>query len=249
VGRPFLIRGKSRKTGVLLIHGYMAAPLEVKELAEYLGRRGLWVYVPRLKGHGTSPDDLAGRSYMEWIVSSERGYAVVSNLCKRVVVGGFSTGGGLALDLAVKVKDITGVFAVCPPMRLQDISSKLVPAVGAWNRWMDIINLDGAKKEFAENRPENPHINYFRNPIKGVRQLGLLMDAIEPKLSSIRAPALVVQSHGDPVVNPRGSKRLFELLGSEDKEYILFNFDRHGILLGDGAHRVHRAIGNFIEHL
>jgi len=56
VGMPVLIKGKSRKIGVLLCHGYMAAPLEVKQLALYLGSLGFWVYIPRLKGHGTSPE-------------------------------------------------------------------------------------------------------------------------------------------------------------------------------------------------
>lgn len=246
VGMPLLIKGKSRDTGVLLVHGYMAAPLEVKELATYLGRMGLWVYVPRLKGHGTSPDDLAARTYHDWVVSVDTGYAILSNTCKRVIVGGFSVGAGLALDLAARVDDIKGVFAVSPPLRLQDFSSKFVPAVDVWNRLMEKVHLEGAKKEFVENRPENPHINYFRNPISGILELERFMEALEPKLSDIRVPALVVQSQGDPVVAPSGSKRVFDLLGSEDKVYILFNFDRHGILLGDGAHKVFKAIGDFI---
>jgi hypothetical protein len=39
---------------------------------------------------------------------------------------------------------------------------------------------------------------------------------------------------------------VFDLLGSEDKVYMLFNFNRHGILLGDGAQKVFKAIGDFI---
>ena len=68
-------------------------------------------------------------------------------------------------------------------------------------------------------------------------------------MPDIKVPALIVQSQGDPVVNPKGSKRIFELIGSKDKEYTLFNFDRHGILLGDGAKRVHKAVWDFIDHL
>jgi len=249
VGAPYLIKGKRGRIGVVLIHGYMAAPLEMRALAEYLGRRGIWVYVPRMKGHGTSPEDLATRTYTDWTASVDRGYAIISSLCKHVVVGGFSNGAGLALDLAARVSCIKGVFAVSPPMQLQDFSAKFVPAVGAWNRLMDMVHLEEAKKEFIENKPENPHINYLRNPLSGVGELVKLMETLEPRLPTITMPALVVQSWRDPVVNPEGTEKIFKLLGSEDKTYLVLNFNRHGILMGDGSHQVHRAIYHFIKHL
>ena len=247
VGRPFLIKGRSKDIGVVLSHGYMAAPLEVRELAEYLGRLGFWVYAPRLKGHGTSPEDLAMRSYLDWRDSVDQGYAVISNICKRVVAGGFSTGAGLALDLAVRVEAVAGVFAVAAPMRLKDFSTRFAPAVDMWNRLMERARRVGAKKEFVENKPENPHINYIRNPISGVVEVDRLMDDLEPRLPELKVPSLVVQSRGDPVVDPKGSRKIFELIGSIEKEYLLFNIERHGILLGDGAQKVHKAIGEFLK--
>ena len=107
----------------------------------------------------------------------------------------------------------------------------------------------GPKKEFVNNNAENPHINYLRNPISGVLEIERLMESLESKLSEIVIPALVAQSQGDPVVDPGGSKRIFERLGSADKTYLLFNFSRHGILLGEGAGRVHQAIWHFIKRL
>ncbi len=249
VGQPLLLRGASEETGVVLVHGYMAAPLEVRKLADYLAHRGLWVYCPRLKGHGTSPDDLATRTYKDWVESVDLGYGIISNICKHVVVGGFSTGAALALDLAARVREVKGVFAVCPPMRLQDFAARFAPAVDTWNRLMGAVHLDGARKVFVENRPENPHINYSRNPISGVKEIEALMDTLEPKLPTVKVPAIVAQSFKDPVVNYKGSARIFELLGSENKQYHLFNFDRHGILSGEGTYRVHEAIWNFIKYL
>ncbi|MGA8281438.1 MAG: alpha/beta fold hydrolase [Desulfobacterales bacterium] len=249
VGSPFLIRGSFRRMGVVLVHGYMAAPLEMKELAEYLARKGLWVYVPRVKGHGTSPDDLAQTRYPAWVETVDCAYALMRSLCRRVVVGGFSNGGGLTLDLAARVSDMAGVFAVSPPLRLQDFSTRLVPAVDVWNRLMKKVRLGDAQVEFVENHPENPHINYLRNPIAGVRELERFMGALEPKLGAIKVPALVIQGQGDPVVNPKGSVRVFQRLGSEDKTYVLFSFNRHGIVRGEGAERVHRTIWEFIERL
>lgn len=248
-GMPLLYKKGRDDLGIVLVHGYMAAPPEVKALAVFLANRKYTVYAPRLRGHGTSPDDLAIRTYQDWIASVEEGYALMRCLCRRIVLGGFSTGAGLALDLAERVRDVAGVFAVCPPMRLQDISSRLVPAVDVWNRMMKKIHLDSAQKTFVENNPENPHINYFRNPISGIRELERLMESIEPRLQNLKVPALVVQSQGDPVVNPEGSRRAFEMLGSENKEYRLFNFKRHGILLGEGSRLVHSAIGEFIARL
>jgi len=249
VGRPFLIRGRSRNMGVVLSHGYMAAPMEIRELAEYLGRRGFWVYAPRLKGHGTSPEDLAMRSYRDWVHSMDQGYAVMSSLCRKVVVGGFSTGAGLALDLAARVPGVAGVFAVSAPMRLKDIAARFAPAMDMWNRIMGLAYKNGPRREFVENKPENPHINYLRNPISGVRELERLMDDLEEKLDGIHVPAMVLQSRLDPVVDPKGARMIFERLGSEDKEFVMFNFERHGILMKQGSERVHNAIGDFVDRL
>lgn len=246
VGRPTLVKGQSRNLGVVLVHGFLAAPREMKELADYLGRLGMWVYVVRLKGHGTSPDDLARRNAEEWRESVEAGYAALKHICDRVIVGGFSFGGGLALDCAARLEDVAGVFAVCPPMRLHDLSSRFAPTVAAWNRVMDIIHLQAGKREFVQIVPEHPDINYSRLPVSGLAEMERFMKGLEPSLAGIGVPTLVVQSQGDPVVNPEGTKQLFERIGAQRKQYRLFDFDRHGILSGPGAEQVHGVIAEFI---
>ncbi|MCU0600199.1 MAG: alpha/beta hydrolase [Desulfobacterales bacterium] len=247
VGRPFMIKGKTRDLGILLSHGYMAAPLEVRALAEYLGSKGYWVYGLRLPGHGTSPEDLAARSYMEWVESVEEGFCILENTCRRVVAGGFSTGAGLVLDLCTRVQGLAGVFAISPPFKLQDFSSRFVPAVTLWNKLMKKINVESARKEFVENKPENPHINYFRNPVSGIKELDRLMDQLGDKLSTIQIPTLIIQSLGDPVVNPDGAMKIFKLLGAADKELLMVNTDRHGVINGEGSERIFKAVGDFIE--
>ena len=249
VGMPKLYKGRSRRLGIVLSHGYMAAPMEVQGLAVYLQKQGYWVFTPRLKGHGTSPEDLAQRNYQDWLAAVEEGYVLISSLCERVVLGGFSTGAGLALHLAARVKDLAGVFAIAAPMRLQDLGARFASTLDAWNRLMDRIGQGKAKKEFVNNSPENPHINYQRNPIAGVSEIEKLMESLHPMLKDIEIPALVVQSHQDPVVNPKGSETIFNQLGSLDKKYTLFNFERHGILLGDGAQRVYQTVAEFVQHL
>jgi len=246
IGRPIFLKG-TRDAGVLLIHGYMAAPREMFAFAHYLYDQGFTVYAPRLAGHGTAPEDLAQTRYEQWVASAEEAYVVLRHSCSNIVIGGFSTGAGLALELAGRVEDYEAIFAVAPPMRLNDMGAYFVPAIDAWNQVMKKIRLAGGAKEFIENCPENPHINYIRNPIAGVRQLEKLMDQLEPKLKKLTKPVLVVQSRKDPVVSPKGTARLFEKIGSRVKEFYLFDFERHGILLGKGKKRVFQAIDNFIH--
>jgi esterase/lipase/1-acyl-sn-glycerol-3-phosphate acyltransferase len=249
VGTPVLLRGRSRRLGVVLVHGFLSAPMELAELAAYLNGKGFWVYQVRLKGHGTSPEDLAQRRGKEWVESVDLGYALMSAICDRVVVGGFSFGGGVALDCASRVRNAVGVFAVCPPQRLLDISSRFAPAVTAWNRVMDLLSYQEAKKEFAETVPERPQINYARIPLAGLRELERFMRELGPKLARIAVPVQVLQADGDPVVDPQGSRRLFEMVGSSEKQYRKFPMQRHGILAGPGSGEVHAAIGAFVDGL
>jgi len=247
VGRPFLLEGNKGKTGVIIIHGYMAAPLEVRALSEYLNKEGFWVYAPRLKGHGTSPEDLSTKKYIDWIESCEEGYAILKNFCSNVMIGGFSTGAGLALYLGAKIPEVAGVFAISPPLRLQDFTAKFVPALGTWNKIMGKVGLEGGQKNYFKNSPENPHINYLRNPALGVIELEKLMDEVKNLLPEVLVPSLVIQGHLDPVVNSKGAFTAYELIGSDDKEFSMFNFNRHGIINGEGSELIFESVARFIK--
>ncbi len=249
VGAPILLKGTSRRVGVVLVHGFIAAPREMLELASYLHSKGYWVYCVRLRGHGTSPEDLATRSGSDWIESVDTGYAMMSALCSRVVVGGFSLGGGLALDAAARISGLAGVFAISPPFRLQDISTRFASVVTTWNKMMDAIHCHGATKEYFDIIPERPSINYTRVPLAALSALERFMKDLEPKLAHVTTPTLIVQAHGDPVVNSEGTALLYNRIGAKEKQYVPFDFDRHGILAGEGSEKVHAEIGAFIGKL
>jgi esterase/lipase/1-acyl-sn-glycerol-3-phosphate acyltransferase len=250
VGMPYLVKGKGRHMGVLMIHGYMSAPIEMAPLAGYLGQQGITVYVPRLTGHGTSPEDLAACTFSDWLDAVDAGYAIIRSRCRHVIVGGFSTGAALALDLVSRNDGVLGAFAVCPPRRLQDPSLKKSLAVDFWKLLKGKVRggMD-REKEFIENTPENPLTSYRRNPVSGIREIERLMERLDARLPAIQTPTLVVHAHRDPVALPEESKRIFDLIGADEKTYVLFNFDRHGILSGSGAPRVYRVIRDFIQDL
>ena len=249
VGAPFLLKGTSRRVGVVLVHGFLASPRAMRELADYLHGKGFWVYCVRLRGHGTSPEDLATRNGSDWIESVDLGYALMSVICKRVVIGGFSFGGGLALDGAARITRLAGVFAISPPFRLRDLSPRFASVVTTWNRVMNTIHCHGATKEYIEITPERPLINYARVPVAALSELEHFMKDLEPRLADVKVPTLIVQAHGDPVVNPEGTALLFSRIGAKQKQYLPLDFNRHGILAGEGSENVHAAIAAFIDKL
>ena len=250
IGSPIFYSRLRAKVGILLVHGYMAAPEEVRPLAEHLYKHGYSVFAPRLRGHGTSPEDLAGRTWEDWLQSVERGYLILANSCSDVVLGGFSAGAGLALLAATdNLHKVKAVFAINCAMKLRRMTAKLAPAVVFWNKVVDSLVNDEGRRHFIPNEPENPHINYLRNPISGVKELRELMNELAGRLEKIKVPVLLIQASDDPVVHPEGSKLLYEGLGSQDKELIMINSDRHGILRGAVSERVFARVTEFLDNI
>ncbi|MDX9974255.1 MAG: alpha/beta fold hydrolase [FCB group bacterium] len=249
VGRPFLLAPKFRiRGGIVLVHGYMAAPLEVRALAEYLYRKGYAVYGVRLKGHGTAPEDLAHTRWEEWYESVNRGYAIVKSLTDDIILGGFSMGGVLALLAgARKGEKVQSIFSINAPLQLRSYAAKLVPSIVTMNTLFTRMRRRNLQWEYVVNHPENPHINYTRNPLTGVRELGRVIEAMEDGLSRLTVPTLIVQGSRDPLVSPDSGQGLFDRIGSAHKELAILERTRHGIINGPDAEDIFEHVHHFIE--
>ena len=248
IGAPFFLRRLLRNQGVILVHGYMAAPEEIRPLADYLYKNGYTVYGARLRGHGTAPEDLAGQSWEKWYHSVGRAYIVVKNSTKSFAICGFSAGAGIALlQAANKPGKFAGIISINGPARLQDSSSKFSSIVVVWNKFLSKINTNRGKMEFVTNDPENPNINYLRNPVSGVYELEKLMKVVKGRLADVKEPTLVMQGSDDPVVNPVSGLEIFSKLGSENKQLVQINANHHGILRGKESDQVKTKVLEFLK--
>jgi esterase/lipase len=247
VGRPFLLKPFRVKAGVVLVHGYMAAPLEVRAMAEYLCAKGYAVYGVRMKGHGTSPADLAGTTWEDWYASINRGYAIIRTMTERVILGGFSMGAGLALLAAGrKAGSVRAVFAINAPLHLRSTAARLAPSMVRVTSLLKRFHWGRDEWEYVENEPENRHINYTRNPVRGVAELGEAMNVMAATLGDITAPALVIQGSRDPVVHPDSGPAIFDKIGTPRKELVVLERENHGIINGRGAMDVFDRVTAFL---
>ncbi len=108
-------------------------------------------------------------------------------------------------------------------------------------------SIKKGKMEFVPNEPQNPHINYFRNPVHGVAELEKLMKVVEKSMNDYNTPTLVIQGDHDPVVNPVSGTELFEMINIEHKEYRMVPADSHVIVRGVSSKRVFSEVTRFLN--
>jgi len=252
IGQPYLLhhpikQGEVNKA-VLLVHGLMAAPEEVREWADFLYAQGYTVYAPRLAGHGTSSADLATRTMDEWADSVQRGHDILSTCSDQITIAGFSTGAALTLHHAIHNPDaFDALISISAPLKFKKFSAHFAKPVHYWNRLLNVLRIPTPKKEFVTNHADNPHINYLRCPVSSIVQIQRLMKGVRKGLSSIEIPSLMIHGNGDPKVDVQSSQDIYKLIGSELKQYHEIDFDLHGIIRGDVSKQVFAHVGEFLN--
>jgi len=253
IGRPFTLncqKDNKVKIGFLIIHGYKSAPKEVEDLAYFLEDLNFKIYAVRLKGHGTSPVNLKCVKWQDWYDSVDDGYCALRNIVDKIIVIGFSTGGLLSLMLAanknIKNSKISNIISINSALRLRDIRSHLVPGINLWNDVLDRFRINRGRFDYIDNDPENPHINYSRNYLSGVEELGKLMSKVEAGLHKIRAETLIIQGDKDPVVNPKSADIIYKKIKNAKKEMFAIDSNRHVIVTGEVKSKTFSIIKNYL---
>ncbi|RED50749.1 alpha/beta fold hydrolase [Aestuariispira insulae] len=239
-GAPFLLmpEGRARKQqarlGIVLVHGFLASPAEMRSFGEKLWAMGYPVLGARLRGHGTSPWDLKDRSWQEWLGSVRRGYEIMSMLADEVCLIGFSTGGALCLRLAAeKPKRLAAVVSVSAPVKFRNKNLVFVPLINSLNKLTEMVTPAEGIMTFRVNESEHPDINYRNIPLAGLQELRLLVNDMRDHLDIVTCPALILQGKDDPVIDPVSATILHEKIASANKKLNILPANRHGILNED----------------
>ncbi len=162
--------------GVLLVHGYLASPEQMRPLLEHLSRQGITVYNVRISGHGTSVLDLASRTWRDWYYSVRYGYTILSRMVDEVFVCGFGMGGLLGWLLsAANPPGLSGIVSISAAMRPKGRYAAAVPIVDAADHLLRKMRLKERPIEFVEqgigksplHLPEKPGARDVPNPRTG----------------------------------------------------------------------------------
>ena len=246
-GAPIILFDEKFDVGVVFSHGYMAAPREIATLAAYLFERGINVYVPRLRGHATDPKALLDVTAKDWETDFERAFTAMRQVCSKVYIGGFSTGGLIALIHAAQYK-VDGVISINAALKLQDLRvSYVVPTLHFFNEMVAHLHAKGIMEWIDNSKTEQPLVNYHKHPLASVSQLEKVMSKVTKSLSKVTAPILIIQGDNDPVVKRESARLIYDGVRSEEKKLLLLPRERHSILADEKSEEVFEAVFGFIE--
>ena len=88
----------------------------------------------------------------------------------------------------------------------------------------------------------HPNINYRNTPIRCLYELTRLMSETEDRLGDVQCPVTLMQATEDPVVDSRSAGIIYAKLGTDQKELVMVESDRHGILYEDVAQTQERVV-------
>jgi carboxylesterase len=210
---------------VLLLHGLAGTPNELHVLGGQIHCDGHTVLIPLLPGRGGRGPDLNALSWEDWMRSALRAYDRLAAEHARVVVGGLSSGGTMALDVALR-RPAAALLLYAAALSIRLRAAYLTPYLWRFaQRWRS--PGDG----LADQWSESPVPVYGPVRMRAVAELVRGMRRVRPRLREIRAPALVMHAVGDRFVSHANAHELARELGGE-VELAVIEGSSHAITAG-----------------
>ncbi len=227
-----------RETAVLLLHGLTGTPLEMQVLGQRLAEEGYTVHVPLLPGRGTRPDDMDGLCWEDWIGAALKAYDVLASAHRRVVVGGLSAGGTMALDVALR-RDPSALLLYAAVLSISYRGAYLAPYV-----WRLIRRWPAPPCDMVE--PNEMLRCYDPAPVRAMSELIAGISRVRPRLREIRAPAFIAHSVRDHFVPLSSAQEIAAGLGGP-VETLYLDGTGHAITADAKRREVADASATFVR--
>jgi carboxylesterase len=236
--KEFFFKGGS--VGCLIIHGFTGTPGEHITLGRRLRDEGYTVLGVRLKGHGTTVEDMETCSYKDWVESAVSGYERLCEQCNRVHVIGHSMGSLLALYIGENL-GAEKIIALSPPLITTNKAVKLVFILKYFKKYK---NWGKSKRTIDEAKYL---VGYSKFALSSVHELNKLRVVVKKGLAKIKAPLLIIHSRMDKTVAGESVELLYNNVSSTIKEKVYLNKCGHNITIGCEKEEVFKEIIDFIK--
>jgi carboxylesterase len=226
--------------GVLLVHGMTGSPASIRPWAQALADVGHTVDVPRLPGHGTTVQELNMCRWPDWWSVVDRAFLRLLDRCERVVVGGLSFGGALALRVAQEHgSDVAGVMVINPLLKSDDPWRFVaLPLRHLLRAWPGVIN--------DIKKPGQDEVGYDKIGLIAAHSTQQFFTMVREDLPKVTQPLLHAHSLEDHAIGLIGNQVLRERVGSTEIVDLPLPDSYHVATLDNDAPRIFEACIEFV---
>jgi len=225
--------------GVLLLHGFSSSLDTVNGLCPYLEKANLPYRMPVLRGHGATPEALAGVQARDWVDDATAALRDLRHDVDSVVVVGLSMGGLVALTLAMEQPErLTGVVTLAAALRFCDRLAPLAQYLYPVMRRTKMPPVPSDESYLSTN--------YTWVPTPSFVELYRFGRDVERRLAEVRVPILVIGTRHDRVVRPESAEIIYRGVSSSEKELRMFERSGHEMLQAREREDVYAAVMAFV---
>jgi carboxylesterase len=247
---PFFFpgQGENARIGCLVTHGFTGTPKEMRWLGEYLNHQGYTVCGMRLAGHATRIEDMARSRWRDWLLTIEDGYNLLRSCTEKVCLLGLSMGGVLSLTAAARFP-VKGVVAMSTPYDLPALSIPLWATrfLSLFKPYMPKGKVPGSG--WFDQAAYAQHESYPMNPVRSAVELKLLIEEMHTALPNVKVPVLLIHSRNDDYVVNDSMQRIYQALGTSDKQMLWVEGGGHVITEEPTREMVFKAAADFIQRV
>ncbi len=250
------------RVGILLIHGLGGTPVELRFVAQALGRAGHTVYCCQLAGHCGTPEELRRSTWEEWYASVEEAHDRLKQDCDVILAGGLSMGGILALHLAHnRPEEVQGLLLFAPTLKLDGWSMPWHSKLLQYIRPLPIrLEIDLAEREPYGLKDERVRrlvlssmqsgdtgaAGIFSTPVRSFANFNCVVAAVRPNLGKIKQPTFIVHPRDDDMASLKNAQHLQSHLGGL-VETLVLDDSYHIVTLDQQRHIVAERTERFVD--
>ena len=229
--------------GCLMLHGFLGSPVSSRPMAQYLAQHHITVHCPLLPGHGELPEKMYGIRREAWIAEAEEALETVRRWCDEIFIMSHSMGTVLGAHLASQNPDLRGLIMLAPlyrpPSRLISLL-RVLRYVMPWFYPWRVKRLRRLTRErvldlYPDLDLEDPKVEAWlpqatRVPTGAIDEMRKMADMGRRLWPQLALPTLLLQGDRDIAVDPQHTEKIYEMLGSPDKELHRFPQAGHELM-------------------